>query len=167
MIYLEKAPSDLFSNNFMGAIELPTLSDKTTNFEGKIANISGFGKVKDNQQSNVLRWAQAPITSNAKCSLYFGDAIKNTNICISTIAKKSTCSGDSGKYLLNFSGFILKFIQLCLLGGPLTVLIRNKPTLVGITSFGSALGCANKAPAAFTRVTEYLNWISNQFEKFS
>jgi secreted trypsin-like serine protease len=33
-------------------------------------------------------------------------------------------------------------------------------TQVGIVSFGSAAGCQMGYPAAFTRVTSYLSWIS-------
>ena len=46
-------------------------------------------------------------------------------------------------------------------GGPLIGVIDGKPTLVGLTSWGSAEGCDRGKPTIFTRVTYYLNDISN------
>lgn len=60
----------------------------------------------------------------------------------------------------------LSLIFSCLLqgdsGGPLVHLDSDGVyTLVGITSFGSNAGCQKGYPAAFTRVTSYLNWIQS------
>lgn len=35
----------------------------------------------------------------------------------------------------------------------------GEPTEIGIVSFGSSAGCESGAPAAFTRITSYLNWL--------
>ncbi|XP_037944319.1 acrosin-like, partial [Teleopsis dalmanni] len=66
-----------------------------------------------------------------------------TNICTSGRAKRSTCHGDSG--------------------GPLVLRRKHsrKRVLIGITSFGSIFGCNKGFPAAFTKVTSYLDWISD------
>jgi secreted trypsin-like serine protease len=46
-------------------------------------------------------------------------------------------------------------------GGPLVILESDGLyTEVGIVSFGSSSGCTAGYPAAFTRVTSYLSWIS-------
>ena len=46
-------------------------------------------------------------------------------------------------------------------GGPLIFLESDGIyTQVGIVSFGAAAGCTLGYPAAFTRVTSYLSWIS-------
>jgi len=46
-------------------------------------------------------------------------------------------------------------------GGPLIVLESDGIyTQVGIVSFGAAAGCTLGYPAAFTRVTSFLSWIS-------
>jgi secreted trypsin-like serine protease len=47
-------------------------------------------------------------------------------------------------------------------GGPLIFLESDGVyTQVGIVSFGSTAGCTVGYPAAFTRVTGYLSWISS------
>lgn len=46
-------------------------------------------------------------------------------------------------------------------GGPLIGLVDGKPTLVGLTSWGSAEGCDRGKPTIFTRVSYYLKDISN------
>ena len=46
-------------------------------------------------------------------------------------------------------------------GGPLIGTVDGKPTLVGLTSWGSAEGCDRGKPTIFTRVTYYLKDISN------
>ena len=46
-------------------------------------------------------------------------------------------------------------------GGPLIFLESDTVyTQVGIVSFGAAAGCQLGYPAAFTRVTSYLGWIT-------
>ncbi|SPP80907.1 blast:Serine proteases 1/2 [Drosophila guanche] len=64
-------------------------------------------------------------------------SLHDNMICINTNGGKSTCGGDSG--------------------GPLVTHDGNR--LVGVTSFGSAAGCQSGAPAVFSRVTGYLDWI--------
>jgi secreted trypsin-like serine protease len=45
-------------------------------------------------------------------------------------------------------------------GGPLVYQESDgRFTEVGIVSFGSSAGCERGYPAAFTRVTSYLDWI--------
>ena len=47
-------------------------------------------------------------------------------------------------------------------GGPLVYQESDgRYTEVGIVSFGAAAGCELGYPAAFTRVTSYLSWISS------
>merc|ERR1712243_391290 len=66
--------------------------------------------------------------------------IDKRNICISGNGGTSTCNGDSG--------------------GPLEYLYEDgKYRQIGITSFGSGFGCEIGMPAAFTRVTSFLEWI--------
>lgn len=47
-------------------------------------------------------------------------------------------------------------------GGPLTVTINGAEVEIGIVSFGSSRGCNLGYPSAFTRVTSYLEWISDR-----
>jgi secreted trypsin-like serine protease len=47
-------------------------------------------------------------------------------------------------------------------GGPLVYLENDgRYTEVGIVSFGSSAGCQRGYPAAFTRVTSYVDWIES------
>ena len=102
LIFMANAPNDLFTlNNFVRGIPLPISSDDTINLAGSIATISGYGKVNNTHASSNLQWAQAPIITNALCSNTYPGIIKNGNICISTVDKRSTCSGDSGFYFKN------------------------------------------------------------------
>ena len=52
---------------------------------------------------------------------------------------ETTCRGDSG--------------------GPLTVEVNGKETLIGTTSYGIA-NCNIQFPTVFTRIVPYLEWIS-------
>ena len=79
--------------------------------------------------------------TNRGCSTWFLGSVKSTNICIKTTGGFSTCNGDSG--------------------GPL-VLANEERTLIGITSYGIALGCEVGWPGVFTRVTSYLDWIKEK-----
>jgi secreted trypsin-like serine protease len=64
--------------------------------------------------------------------------VKKTNLCARGEEKESVCNGDSG--------------------GPLV--LEGTNTLVGVTSFGSNVGCEQGVPAGFTRVTSYLDWLA-------
>ncbi|CAB3365334.1 Hypothetical predicted protein [Cloeon dipterum] len=67
--------------------------------------------------------------------------LKYVDICVDTNGgTEGTCHGDSG--------------------GPLVIQESDgEYTEIGIVSFGSVDGCESGAPAAFTRVTEYLEWL--------
>jgi len=62
---------------------------------------------------------------------------------------------------------VVTFQYICLAlqgdsGGPLVYLESDGIyTEVGIVSFGSSAGCTLGYPAAFTRVTSYLSWITS------
>ncbi|XP_026730237.1 brachyurin-like [Trichoplusia ni] len=80
------------------------------------------------------------ITNNA-CAATFGNFVHPSNICTSGAGGKGTCTGDSG--------------------GPLAVQINGQTILVGVSSYGARAGCAVGRPAAFTRVTSFVNWINS------
>ncbi|VVC92730.1 unnamed protein product [Leptidea sinapis] len=124
-------------------ISLPTPQEAQETFAGTQAVASGFGLTGDdheltNQQS--LSHVNLNVISNLRCSIAFPYVLQDSNICTSGRGGTSTCRGDSG--------------------GPLVVEWANRPILIGITSFGSALGCEVGFPAAFVRVTSYLDFIN-------
>lgn len=127
-------------------IELPDNDFEYKNFEGKLAIASGWGRYASGVHaiSNVLRYVRLRITSGKVCKRTFPFSYRSTNICTSGANRKSTCNGDSG--------------------GPLVMQKKRSKTrvLVGITSFGSVLGCDRGYPAAFTKVASYMDWISDE-----
>lgn len=91
--------------------------------------------------SPVLRFIETEIITNKGCGSYFPGVVQPSNICASGKGGKSSCNGDSG--------------------GPLTVNDEGTPKQVGVVSFGIAFGCALGFPHAYTRITEYLDWIQD------
>ncbi|KOB64766.1 Chymotrypsin, partial [Operophtera brumata] len=88
----------------------------------------------------VISHVSLPVITNTVCTMSFPFIIQSSNICTSGANGRSTCSGDSG--------------------GPLVVSRNGRPLLIGVTSFGSARGCQLGYPAAFARVTSFLDFIN-------
>ncbi|XP_020817201.1 serine protease 3 [Drosophila serrata] len=128
--------------SLVNKIELPSLEDRYNSYDKSWAQASGWGAIYDG--SNVvedLRFVDVQVISVAECQAYYGTGTATDNvICVETPDGKSTCQGDSG--------------------GPLVTKEGNK--LIGVTSFGSSYGCQVGAPAGFTRVTKYLEWIKEE-----
>lgn len=139
-ISLIKIPAVTYTSK-IAAVKLPAVSSSYSTYVGNYVIASGWGKISDAATSvtNNLQWARMQVISNTDCAKTFGTTITASNICVATTGGVSTCNGDSG--------------------GPL-VLESNK-IQVGLTSFGSASGCAKGYPAAFTRITSYLDWIKS------
>ena len=82
---------------------------------------------------------------NKDCQKFYGTRlVTDNNICQNADNMKGTCQGDSG--------------------GPLIYMRNGTMELIGITSFGTSMGCANKAPRAFTRVSRFLDWIATNMK---
>ncbi|XP_037958777.1 serine protease 1-like [Teleopsis dalmanni] len=139
-ISLIKIPSVSYSTKIQ-AVKLPAIASSYSTYAGEKGIASGWGRISDSATgvTNNLQYAIVPIITNTVCAATFGSTITSTNICISTTGGVSTCNGDSG--------------------GPLVLQSNN--IQVGLTSFGAAAGCAKGYPAAFTRVTSYLDWIKS------
>ncbi|XP_017048705.1 serine protease 1 [Drosophila ficusphila] len=136
-ISLIKTPSVSFSAN-VNKIALPAISSSYSTYTGKTAVASGWGLTSDSATAvaSHLQYTDLTVIENSVCQQTFGSLIVTSRvICVATPKGTSTCQGDSG--------------------GPLNL----DGTLIGITSFGSADGCEAGAPAAFTRVTSYVDWI--------
>lgn len=135
-------PAAVRFNKNIQSIRLPKKSNTYESYEGLDAFASGWGKITDsaNTITDLLRFINAPIMSNSVCSRYYFGKIRSSNICIRTKkTHKSTCNGDSG--------------------GPLVVHDEQGPFQVGLTSYGSIIGCELGFPGVFTRVTSFLDWI--------
>lgn len=94
--------------------------------------------------SDELRFVQTSIITNRECENVFGSIVTKGNICATGAGGKSSCNGDSG--------------------GPMTIETNSVLTQVGIVSFGAAAGCERGHPHAYTRITEFLDWIGKNSE---
>lgn len=112
----------------------------------------GFGRISSNnavfdpkplalRQVDILV-APAPICKAIYNSLTL-KVFENMHICAGTPEGGcNVCSGDSGSPLLRYE--------------------KGKPIIVGITSYGTKIGCDVKGlPNVFTRVSKYLKWLKS------
>ncbi|XP_026731127.1 brachyurin-like [Trichoplusia ni] len=142
VIYL---PQQVATSATIAPIALPSGNEVNENFAGETAVASGYGLTESQiggplPPNQVLSHVSLSIITNNVCSFAFPLILQDSNICTSGLGGSSTCQGDSG--------------------GPLAIIRNNRPVLVGVTSFGSALGCTAGLPAAFARVTSYLSFLS-------
>ncbi|CAH0686220.1 unnamed protein product [Spodoptera exigua] len=140
VIYL---PNNVAFSNVIAPIALPSGSQLNEDFAGETAIASGFGKIGDNiniTSSQFLSHVSLSVITNSVCRFAFPLFLHSSNICTSGIGGPGTCQGDSG--------------------GPLVVNRNGQPLLVGITSFGSPLGCESSMPAAYARVTSFMDFIN-------
>jgi len=123
---------------------LPAHSQAGESFAHLQAVASGWGKPSDDATtiSPVLRAVDVETITNLMCALEFPLQVNKNVICISGANGKSTCNGDSG--------------------GPLYLVTDGVHKQIGITSFGSGLGCELGWHAAFTRPASYLQWIETE-----
>jgi secreted trypsin-like serine protease len=131
--------------NFTSTIRpicLPAHSEAGTAWAHEAAVASGWGKPSDsaNSISPELRRVDVETITNLMCALEFPTVVNKNIVCISGAGGKSTCNGDSG--------------------GPLYLVdSAMKHKQIGITSFGSGLGCEIGWHAGFTRTASFLEWI--------
>ncbi|KAG6939667.1 ovochymase 1 [Chelydra serpentina] len=102
---------------------------------------AGWGATEPGKDEYSIRLQQTniPLLSNEACVSYWGQDIKNTNIC-GGAAGATACSGDSG--------------------GPLICMINGYYKLIGVVSWGSD-NCHPKSPTVYTRISAYRDWISS------
>ncbi|XP_041981631.1 transmembrane protease serine 9-like [Aricia agestis] len=140
IIYL---PNPVPTSASIAPIALPSGNELNQNFAGVQAIASGFGATRDGvgiSTNQYLSHVTLNVIANSVCSVAFPFIIQDSNICTSGIGGTSTCGGDSG--------------------GPLITHSNGRNILIGVTSFGSAMGCEIGFPAAFARVTSYMSFIN-------
>ncbi|CAO1360015.1 unnamed protein product [Diamesa serratosioi] len=135
-------PNPAVYNQFVVPSVLPSGDEINNLFVGVLATVSGWGRINDGSSVTAqdLRYVRNNIMTNAVCANTFGAIIQPSNICMETTNGGSACNGDSG--------------------GPLTVSSGGRLVQVGIVSFGASAGCERGFPAAFVRVTSFLDWIA-------
>ncbi|XP_059062040.1 brachyurin-like [Achroia grisella] len=141
-IAIVRIPSVTFTNNIQ-AISLPALSDVNQSFSGYSAIVSGYGKTSDAQagfpSTTALHQVSVTVITNAVCQNSFEITLHGSHLCTGGDRGVGSCDGDSG--------------------GPLTTLLNNRRTLIGIVSFGLGNRCESTYPSVYTRVTSFLTWI--------
>lgn len=117
-----------------------------TFLQGEVVTTAGWGRISDNNtQFNVqLYYADTRIIGYEKCMCYYlPDLVSGRDhICADGSKGRGGCDGDSG--------------------GPLVYHHKNIDYQVGVTSFGSAGGCEIGFPTVYSRITNYLGWISRK-----
>ncbi|ALC43203.1 Jon65Aiv, partial [Drosophila busckii] len=139
-ISLIKIPSVSFSSNIQ-TVKIPAVASSYSTYEGVTCVASGWGKQSDSAAGvgAKLAYVDLVVISNTKCAQTYGTStVTASNVCVATPNGQSTCNGDSG--------------------GPLVD--KSSKVQIGLTSFGAAAGCEKGYPAAFTRLTSYLDWVS-------
>ncbi|XP_063233624.1 transmembrane protease serine 9-like [Bacillus rossius redtenbacheri] len=142
-IALLRLPAGVAFTNFINAVRLPRWAQASNSFAGAAARVSGFGRINsaNNAVSPNLLFADVTVVANAVCARTFGAQLLASNICTAGANGRSPCNGDSG--------------------GPLVIQEADGQfTVIGVVSFG-VQNCLAGFPAAFVRVTSYLNWISS------
>uniref|UniRef100_A0A4W4E5Z6 Peptidase S1 domain-containing protein n=1 Tax=Electrophorus electricus TaxID=8005 RepID=A0A4W4E5Z6_ELEEL len=117
----------------------------STFFNGTLSWVTGWGNIATGASlpsPGYLQEVQVPIIGNRQCFCLYGGGITGNMICAGALpGNKDPCNGDSGGALVIKQGSI--WIQ------------------AGIVSFGKDQGCAQaNDPGAFTRVSQYQNWIN-------
>ncbi|XP_050076061.1 collagenase-like [Anopheles maculipalpis] len=135
-VALVKLPQKVEFNENVQPVRLPTGND---DFAGESVVVSGWGLTENGGPvSQQLQYATLQVITNSECQKTFSPlVVRKSTLCARGDEKESPCNGDSG--------------------GPL-VLAEDK-TLVGVVSFGHALGCERGFPAAFARVTAFRDWV--------
>ncbi|XP_026730702.1 transmembrane protease serine 9-like [Trichoplusia ni] len=146
IIYL---PNAVQFSNLISPISLPSGALLSENFAGESAIASGFGRTSDTASitnNQFLSHVNLNVITNSVCSFAFPLILDASHICTSGIGGVGTCGGDSG--------------------GPLVITRDNNRYLIGVTSFGSALGCTAGLPAAFSRVTSHIDFIQQHISNY-
>ncbi|CAG9801526.1 unnamed protein product [Chironomus riparius] len=127
-------------------IALPARHLVSSSFIGQIPFVIGWGRFSDSRHvlSDALQYVRLPIVNDQSCTSVYNQLFpffnSGTNICASGSNGRSTCNGDSG--------------------GSMSITLSGRNTLIGIVSYGSAT-CEGGYPVVMTRVSAYLDWISN------
>ena len=137
-IALIRLDTPLTLNNFVQVARLPTVRQMSSSFLNQRATVAGWGSIAPWVSPNQ-RFLRNQIMGRLACTLAFPTLVSPVNICTSGVTA-SPCQGDSGV--------------------PIHVQEADaQKTVVGVLSFGSALGCGSSRPAVYTLVGPYLSWI--------
>ncbi|XP_028034820.1 brachyurin-like [Bombyx mandarina] len=136
------------TSSIIAPIALPSGPELFENFKGEAAIAIGFGITSNDNgiaSNQFLSHVRLTVISNNICNLVFPFILQTSNICTSGFGFIGTCGGDSG--------------------GPLIIYRNNEPILIGIASFGSALGCEIGLPSVYSRATSYVDFFNQHLKQ--
>ncbi len=140
-----RLPTIVEYNTNIRSILLPRISDVNETYESIEAYVSGFGvfEAGSSYLSGELRFARQTVISNDVCRQSF-DSRLITNSALCGIgyngSRQSTCYGDQG--------------------GAFASHIDGAWVQIGLSSFIHPSGCTGEAPAGYTKIAPYLEWIN-------
>lgn len=126
-------------NTFVQVARLPTVRHMSSSFLNQRSTVAGWGSIAPWVSPN-MRFLRNQIMGRLSCQLSYPSLVGPANICTSG-SQNSPCQGDSG---------VAISVQEA----------DSEKTVVGVLSFGSALGCGSGRPAVYTLVGPFMNWIS-------
>lgn len=144
-IGLVRLPAPIVPNAFIGIIRLPNLRQIPSTFTSQLMTTPGWGRgLFLNATGTVsLLWRETVVMTSLLCNLQHFGLLESSQMCASQVPEPfltNHCPNESGS--------------------PMTVVeADNIPTLIGISSFTSGLGCNSNRATIYLRITFYLRWI--------
>lgn len=144
-IALIKLPVPVNFTSYIKPICLPSTNDPSHN--GDTVYLTGWGRTSGSGSvgplSPVLRETTTTVIGNSECSSIYGNVVTDNIICSSGAGGRGICPSDNG--------------------GPMGYMNADGTfTQIGVASFYAAAGCENSLPSGFTRIRNYVNWISQE-----
>ncbi|XP_059611758.1 serine protease easter-like [Phlebotomus argentipes] len=135
-------------NDFVKPVCLPTASYlRNDNFVGKSMDVAGWGKTESVSASNVKLKVRVNGVSQDSCNSIYSRqnvVIGQGQLCAGGEKGKDSCRGDSGGPLVALDNKAARPYWFC----------------VGLVSFGPSPCGLEGWPGVYTRVSEYIDWIS-------
>lgn len=126
-------------NDQIQVARLPTSRQATASFVNQRSYVAGWGSVAP-WVSPMMSFIRTQVMGRFACVLAYPALVGPANICTSG-SGPSPCQGDSGV------GISVQEAD-------------SEKTVIGVLSFGSALGCTSSRATVYTLIGPYLSWIS-------
>lgn len=126
-------------NELVQVARLPNVRNMASSYINQRSTVAGWGSIAPWVAPN-MRFIRNQIMARFACAISYPTLVGPFNVCTSG-AVASPCQGDSG---------VAISVQEA----------DSGKTVIGVLSFGSALGCGSSRPAVYTLVGPFLSWIS-------
>ncbi|XP_055641631.1 CLIP domain-containing serine protease B9 [Toxorhynchites rutilus septentrionalis] len=148
------------TGNIVSPLCLPMnqYSNYARNLTGSLGVIAGWGSTsnRSNTPSPTLQWLRLPIVDTAQCADAYARysvnsrtpiIVSGNQMCVQGQENRDACQGDSGGPLMNEAS-----------SG------QDRFVLLGLVSFGPRSCGVSNFPGVYTRISSYIEWISQQIE---